>query len=162
MTNRLELLLPLALTMLLAACGGDHTDRQESNAAPSVTIMAFNVENLFDNDDDAGKNDHTFLAIEDKQNDAHKALCEPIERDFWRQQCLDWDWSDEIIDRKLAAVAGAISRSARAAVPTSLRCRKWRTSGFSSACARSTWQTQATGLPYSSKAMTCAASMSRS
>ena len=97
------------LGLLVSAC-----ERTDSNvpgyapAIPPVTIMTFNVENLFDNVDDPGKNDYTFLAIGDKQSDEHKAVCAEIEVERWREQCLDWDWSDEIIDIKLEAVAGTI------------------------------------------------------
>ena len=107
MTTLRALFLAIAAATLAATCntGGDAI---REAAAPPVTIMTFNVENLFDNVDGAGKNDFTFLALEDKQSDEHKALCAPIKRDFWRRQCLQWDWSDEIIERKLAAIAGAI------------------------------------------------------
>lgn len=70
--------------------------------------MTFNVENLFDNVDDPGKDDRTYLAIADKQTQEHKAACAGIEVDRWREQCLDWDWSDAVIDRKLAVVASVI------------------------------------------------------
>ena len=96
----------------LAACNHNATSSEdatpEAGSGASVTIMAFNVENLFDNVDDPGKEDRTYLALADKQSAEHKAACKEIEVDRWRQQCLDWDWSDAIIDRKLAAVAGVI------------------------------------------------------
>lgn len=108
MTTLRAFFLATAAIAITAACDGGGSASQQASAMPPVTIMTFNVENLFDNVDDTGKYDHTFLALADKQNDEHKAHCEPIERDYWRLQCLEWDWSDEIIDRKLAAIAGAI------------------------------------------------------
>ena len=57
---------------------------------------------------DPGKSDETYLPLADKQNDAHRALCAPLENEYWREQCLEWDWSDAIIARKLAAVAEVI------------------------------------------------------
>jgi len=97
--------------LLLSACSP-----QLRGSAPAVdvvaghrvTIMTFNVENLFDNVDAPGKNDETYLAIEDKQDPAHIAVCEAIDVDYWREQCLYWDWSDRVLERKLAAVAAAI------------------------------------------------------
>lgn len=77
-------------------------------AAQSLTIMTFNVENLFDNVDDPGKDDGTYLALADKQNDAHRAACAKIEVPHWREQCQEWDWSDTIIERKLRVIADAI------------------------------------------------------
>ncbi|MEM7451495.1 MAG: hypothetical protein AAF350_08645, partial [Pseudomonadota bacterium] len=70
--------------------------------------MTFNVENLFDNTDDPGKDDHAYLPVAMKQTAAHKALCEPIEVPRWRSECLELDWSDEALEFKLEQVAAAI------------------------------------------------------
>jgi endonuclease/exonuclease/phosphatase family metal-dependent hydrolase len=87
---------------------GEHREAAEPAGKASVTIMAFNVENLFDNVDDPGKEDRTYLALADKQSREHKAACNEIEVDRWREQCLDWDWNDAIIEKKLGVVAGVI------------------------------------------------------
>ena len=96
----------------LASCNHNATGDDRGSTEPaghaSVTIMAFNVENLFDNVDDPGKEDRTYLALADKQNREHKAACSEIEVDRWRNQCLEWDWTDDIIEKKLDVVAGAI------------------------------------------------------
>ena len=75
---------------------------------PAVTIMAFNVENLFDNVDDPGKDDKTYLPGEVKQLPAHVAECETIAVASWRESCLSLDWSDATIEHKLDVVAAAI------------------------------------------------------
>jgi endonuclease/exonuclease/phosphatase family metal-dependent hydrolase len=110
-TNPTRLLAALGLAAL-AACNHNVTDTgnttSEAARNASVTIMAFNVENLFDNADDPGKEDRTYLALVDKQTSEHKAACARIAVDRWREQCLDWDWNDAMVDRKLAAVAGVI------------------------------------------------------
>lgn len=93
----------LLLSALPLAC-----EPPTANENLSVTIMTFNVENLFDNKDDPGKNDHTFFALSDKQSDEHKAACAEIEVERWRDQCLFWDWSDSAVERKLSVVAEAI------------------------------------------------------
>jgi endonuclease/exonuclease/phosphatase family metal-dependent hydrolase len=104
-------LVALGLAALVAckhdASKADAAAPDPANAA-SLTIMAFNVENLFDNVDDPGKEDRTYLALADKQSAEHKAACSEIEVDRWREQCLDWDWSDDIIETKLEVVAGVI------------------------------------------------------
>jgi endonuclease/exonuclease/phosphatase family metal-dependent hydrolase len=96
----------------LAACNHNATGEDQAPVTPpaeaSLTIMTFNVENLFDNVDDPGKEDHTYLALTDKQSDEHKAACAEIEVARWREQCLDWDWSDKIIEQKLSVVADVI------------------------------------------------------
>ena len=101
-----------ACVAALAACRHDAAGDEPAPAGrpvtASVTIMAFNVENLFDNVDDPGKDDRTYLALADKQTREHKAACAEIAVDRWREQCLDWDWSDEVIDKKLSVVASAI------------------------------------------------------
>ena len=101
---RLRLAL-VAATALLAACAEPGTPPAASH---SITIMAFNVENLFDNRNDPAKNDETFLALTTKQSPEHIAGCETIAVDRWRDQCLNWDWSDAMIERKLDALAAAI------------------------------------------------------
>lgn len=96
----------LALAALAAAgCAGSGP---LAETGQRVSIMAFNVENLFDNVDDPAKDDATYLALADKQDPLHIAGCNEVEVDRWRDQCLNWDWSDAVVDRKLAAVAAAI------------------------------------------------------
>lgn len=74
----------------------------------AVTVMSFNVQNLFDNADDPGKDDKAYLPIESKQNDAHIAECAQIEVESWRNECLHLDWSDDTIDFKLGVLAATI------------------------------------------------------
>jgi endonuclease/exonuclease/phosphatase family metal-dependent hydrolase len=94
----------ITLALMLNACS--QSDVEITPA--TITIMTMNFDNLFDNKDDAGKNDFTFLPIGAKQNDAHRATCGEIKVERWRNQCLEWDWNDDILDRKLTAIAGAI------------------------------------------------------
>jgi len=95
----LRLVIASALTSVLIACERNDAEVPATAPAkvPSVSIMTFNVENLFDNVDDPGKNDLTYLPLAAKQSDEHKAVCGEIEVDHWRDQCLNWDWSDAII-----------------------------------------------------------------
>lgn len=76
--------------------------------APAVTIMTFNVQNLFDNVDDAGKDDKAYLPIGAKQNDAHIAACNKVPVKSWRDECLYLDWSDAALEFKLSVLADAI------------------------------------------------------
>lgn len=80
----------------------------ETPPVRTVTIMTFNVENLFDTEDDPGKDDRTFLPLAAKRTVAHRAACAEIEVAHWREQCFDWDWSEAILERKLGAIADAI------------------------------------------------------
>jgi len=96
----------LALTTaLLLSVACSHT---ATTTAHSVTIMTFNVENLFDTFDDPLKDDGDYLPIAAKQNDAHRAACAQVEVASWRQRCLTVDWNEQVLERKLAVVADTI------------------------------------------------------
>jgi len=77
---------------------------------PAVTIMTFNVQNLFDNIDDPEKDDKAYLPIEAKQSQAHISECNQIEVESWRNECLYLDWSDAAIDHKLGVLAETIKQ----------------------------------------------------
>jgi endonuclease/exonuclease/phosphatase family metal-dependent hydrolase len=93
--------------IFLVACSKQAAPDADSSVR-TITVMTFNVENLFDNNDDPGKNDRTYFVIEDKQSNEHRNACARIKVDRWRDECLHWDWSDEIVDRKLTVIANAI------------------------------------------------------
>ena len=78
------------------------------NAPLNVTVMTFNVQNLFDNVDDPGKDDKAYLPIEAKQNTAHIEVCNEIEVASWRDECLNLDWSNAAVEHKLAVLADTI------------------------------------------------------
>lgn len=103
-TNSLRALFVFFLVQIPSACNQPDVEV----ATGVVTIMTLNVDNLFDTKDDADKYDLTFLPIEAKQNDAHRATCGEIKVPRWRDQCLEVDWNDDVLDRKLTAIAGAI------------------------------------------------------
>jgi endonuclease/exonuclease/phosphatase family metal-dependent hydrolase len=108
--NRKGIRVALLAILVFSACTKPVADPAHTeNAAPgTVTIMTFNVENLFDNSKDAGKNDDSYLPLQYKQSDEHKRKCGQIEVPHWRSQCLDWDWSDDVVERKLSVIASAI------------------------------------------------------
>ena len=97
-------LLTIISVLTLFACSNDEAP------ATSVTLMTFNVQNLFDNLDDPGKDDKAYLPIEAKRNDAHIAECMEIEVKSWRDECLDLDWSDAVLDHKLSVLANTIKQ----------------------------------------------------
>lgn len=110
----------IILLAATSACNSQNTqavDRDDAANNSSVTIMTFNVENLFDNIDDPGKDDKAYLAIGDKQSAEHKAACAEIEVPPWRDQCLHQDWSDAVIARKLGVIAGAVLQVAEGRGP---------------------------------------------
>ena len=104
--NSLRLLL-LAGALLYGACAT--TDAPPGgDVRPSVSVMTFNVQNLFDNVDEPGKDDKAYLPIAAKRAPEHVAACNAIEVAAWREECLQLDWSDDAINHKLGVLAAAI------------------------------------------------------
>ncbi len=95
----------LLALLVLAGCAGTP---ETTSGQTTVSVMTFNVENLFDNLDDPGKDDKAYLSIEDKQSESHIAACNEIEVDRWRAECLSLNWSDAAIEFKLRALAMTI------------------------------------------------------
>lgn len=96
----------VSISLMLFACAP--TPGGEPEATGQITLMTFNVENLFDTEDDPGKNDATYLPLASKQSAAHKAGCAEIDNDYWREQCLYWDWNEKVVTTKLGRVAAVI------------------------------------------------------
>ncbi len=98
--------------LALAACGPDPASQPERDEPgfqrQEVTIMTFNVENLFDTTDDEGRDDHTYLPRSAKDDSAHIARCETIDVERWRRDCLELDWSEDAVEFKLSQLARAI------------------------------------------------------
>ena len=98
----------LAATLLfVTACSGP-TSPPAAPPPAAVTIMTFNVLNLFDNADDPDRDDKAYLPIAAKESEAHIAACEEIPVEAWRNECLYLDWNDAVIDHKLATLAATI------------------------------------------------------
>lgn len=99
------LLAPIGVVLSMTGCV---TSGDSAPPASTVTIMTFNVENLFDTTHDPGKNDVTYLPLAEKQTDEHRAGCESISVAHWRDQCLNWDWNETVLEKKMRALASAI------------------------------------------------------
>lgn len=93
---------------VIGTCIAGCVESRAPEPTPAVTIMALNVENLFDNIDDPVKVDETYLAADAKADAAHIAGCNTIAVASWRESCLSLDWSDATIEHKLSVVAAAI------------------------------------------------------
>jgi len=80
----------------------------QKDVTQDVMVMSLNPENLFDNEDDPGKDDKAYLPLAAKQEDAHVAACNEITVEHWRNECLYLDWSDEAVEFKLGVLADTI------------------------------------------------------
>ncbi|MCB0272046.1 MAG: endonuclease/exonuclease/phosphatase family protein [Bdellovibrionales bacterium] len=70
--------------------------------------MTYNVENLFDTQDDPQKSDETFLPYEKKESKEHIQKCNRIDKKSWREECLFLNWSDEAVHQKMSQLARVI------------------------------------------------------
>lgn len=104
-----QCLVSTLISIALLQSGCSTTVKPAEDVAPmSITVMTFNVQNLFDNSDDPGKDDKAYLPLDAKQNAPHIAACNEIEVQSWRKECLSLDWSDAAIDHKLSVLANTI------------------------------------------------------
>ncbi|MEM9181989.1 MAG: endonuclease/exonuclease/phosphatase family protein [Pseudomonadota bacterium] len=98
--------------MVLAGCTPQGTSNVKgANRSPgssSVTVMTFNVENLFNTTHDAGKDDYTYLPVSRKRTAEHVTRCNTIEVELWRNDCLELDWSEEAVEFKLRQLGKTI------------------------------------------------------
>jgi len=80
-----------------------------SEDSERITIMTWNMENLFDAEDSQKNGDDTFLPLSIKQQlPYHKEKCEKSGAFTWIQQCLNWDWNEDVIQLKLQRLAEVI------------------------------------------------------
>lgn len=76
----------------------------------AITIMTYNVENLFDTEDDAGKKDEAYLPLA-KKSEAVRARCRLDNNvPFRLEECLNTDWSEAKLDLKLKRLTDVITK----------------------------------------------------
>lgn len=85
-------------------------------AQKKISIMTFNVQNLFDNTHDDRKNDHTFLPLSQKSGDDVKRQCGYLHGKN-KRECLSLNWSDAVLKTKLERVAATIQQINNGAGP---------------------------------------------
>jgi endonuclease/exonuclease/phosphatase family metal-dependent hydrolase len=78
-------------------------------AAKSVSVMTYNVENLFDLTHDPQKNDYTFLPLAEKQRLKYEKHCLNIGVPAWKTLCLTLDWNRAALDSKMTRLADVIT-----------------------------------------------------
>ena len=77
----------------------------------AVTIMSYNVENLFDSLDDPGKDDKAYLPYSLKQNEGHIEACNKVRVEKWKNECLYFDWTESAKNKKLDNIKKVILHS---------------------------------------------------
>jgi hypothetical protein len=72
-----------------------------SAAQALVTVMHYNVENLFDTNHDEGKQDWTFLPFDSEFHSERLKYCDTILVEAFKRDCLKIDWTPAKLDQKL-------------------------------------------------------------
>tara|TARA_Y100000768_G_scaffold385945_1_gene373187 strand:+ start:7766 stop:8821 length:1056 start_codon:yes stop_codon:yes gene_type:complete len=94
----------LTLTQLAFSAGNIKSD-------VNISIMTYNLENLFDNKHDKGKEDWTWLPLKVKQNSKEvQAYCHSMTNDYYKRSCLELDWSDDILNKKIKNLSKVITQ----------------------------------------------------
>lgn len=77
-----------------------------------ITVMSYNVENLFDTEDNPSREgDNTYLPISQKNSPEHVALCERNnDPGRNRTECLKLDWNEKVLAAKIRNLATVIGR----------------------------------------------------
>jgi hypothetical protein len=77
-------------------------------AQSKITFASYNVENLFDAEHDAGKQDWEFLPLSFKKASAEQRAYCKTQSGYNRQSCFNLDWSQQVLDGKLARIADTV------------------------------------------------------
>ncbi len=77
-------------------------------ARTEFSLMTYNVENLFDDQHDAGKDDDTYLPLTEKQTKAHKDKCKRLSNFKFRKDCYKLDWNQTVIANKMKNISDVI------------------------------------------------------
>lgn len=104
-----HLLLVLS-ALAFTACASKKIEEKPPELA-KVSVMTFNVENLFDAEHDENKNDDPYLAPEEKETPAFANRCRAqnsVAR--YAAECLEKDWSSPIVKRKMKRIAAVVEQ----------------------------------------------------
>lgn len=77
--------------------------------AGTLKVMQFNAENFFDTNFDRETHDYTYLPLSLKRTlPEHEEYCESMSSRFYRDQCLNLDWTDAKVTKKISNMAQMI------------------------------------------------------
>lgn len=79
----------------------------EKTSSSHLSIMTYNTENLFDTEDDPLIQDEAYLPLY-KKSSSIKKTCNKIRQKNWRDECLNKNWTDLMLDIKMSRLAKVI------------------------------------------------------
>lgn len=99
----------LLLLLTLAGCATTAHKAHLRQDPEVVSVMAYNVENLFDSEHDPDRTDWAYLPLAAKKTPEHRKVCE--EAGARRlDECMSMDWSEPVVKRKLERLADVIKQ----------------------------------------------------
>jgi endonuclease/exonuclease/phosphatase family metal-dependent hydrolase len=73
-----------------------------------ISVMSYNVENLFDASHDKDREDFTYLPLSQKKTPEVEKFCMEMKNKTYRNECLTLDWNEDVIKTKLKNIARVI------------------------------------------------------
>ncbi len=108
----LSCLFLIACTTHLPGCTSTGPKGSKGSAATpklegEISVMTFNVENLFDTSPDKDREDFTYLPLALKTKPEIIAGCN-MQKGFYKKQCLELDWNESVLAKKLQNIAEVV------------------------------------------------------
>ncbi|MEZ0390747.1 MAG: hypothetical protein ACAH59_00930 [Pseudobdellovibrionaceae bacterium] len=104
--QKISPLFPALFLLLNLSCSSTPKTEKSKDA---ISILSFNVENLFDTQHDEGKQDYPFLPLSSKKgNLAVEAACEKQDSEYRQEECLENDWTEDKLKLKMKRLADAV------------------------------------------------------
>jgi endonuclease/exonuclease/phosphatase family metal-dependent hydrolase len=101
----------LTTSLALTGCQNNSSANPEkpAPARERLTIMTYNVENLFDTTHDADRDDFTYLPLALKKTLPDQAEnCKKMGSPGFIKECLELDWSEAVLNTKLTRLSDSI------------------------------------------------------
>jgi endonuclease/exonuclease/phosphatase family metal-dependent hydrolase len=77
--------------------------------AKSVSVMTYNLENIFDIKHDKDKSDWTWLPLSFKTSSKEvQSYCASMKNEFYKKNCFNLDWSQKVLNQKIKNLARVI------------------------------------------------------
>jgi len=100
------------LKIFILACISFFTWSEGYAYKRTISLMSYNLENLFDTLHDEGKEDYTFLPLIRKERDpVIRSFCYKIPNPKYRNECFNLDWSAPVLLNKIRNISKIIKQS---------------------------------------------------
>ena len=90
------------------ASGDQPNGPTTEKSAQEISVMTFNVENMFDATHDEGTEDYTYLPLSKKNDPEVQAYCKSVTNPGYRDECFSLDWNEGVVKFKLSQVGKVI------------------------------------------------------